>query len=603
MTKNLRIELKQIALSLPEKPGIYQFYSNSDELLYVGKAKDLKKRVSSYFNKIQHEINKVNVLVSKISYLKYFIVENESDALLLENNLIKQYQPRYNVLLKDDKTFPWICVKNESFPRVFMTRNVLNDHSQYFGPYTSVVMVRTLLNLIKQLFKLRSCNYHLSKENINEKKFKVCLEYHLGNCLAPCIGLQREENYNESILEIKNILKGNIAQVINYLKERMSASSSNYKFEEANIYKTKIEILEKYKSKSTIVNPSIKNIDVFSFILDGDISFINYLKVIEGAIIQTHTFELKRRLDESKEDLLLFAITDIRNRFSSESAEIIVPFLPGMQIKNSTCLVPKKGDKRKLLDLSERNIRLYQLEKLKRNSEKNQQSREDRILNTMKKDLRLNEIPVHIECFDNSNLQGTNPVAACVVFKNARPAKREYRKFNIKTVIGPDDFSSMKEIIYRRYSRQIAENQPLPNLIIIDGGKGQLNAAIESLTLLNLKGKIPVIGIAKRLEEIYFPDDQFPLYLDKNSESLRLIQNLRDEAHRFGISFHRLKRSAAFIHSELEEIKGIGPKSMESLLKAFKTIENVKAASFEDLSKIIGKPKAKILLNNYKSVY
>lgn len=601
MAKNSRINLKQIALSLPEKPGIYQFYSIKDELLYVGKAKALKKRVSSYFNKDRHEINKVNVLVSKISYIKHFVVENESDALLLENNLIKEFQPRYNVLLKDDKTFPWICIRNEVFPRVFMTRNVLDDNSLYFGPYTSVLMVKTLLNLIKQLVKLRTCNYQLSAENILNGKFKVCLEYHLGNCLGPCIGMQLETNYNETIQEVKNILKGNVSQVINHLKERMASSSSSYKFEEANIYKTKIEILEKYKSKSTIVNPSIKNIDVFSFILDGDIAYANYLKIIDGAVIQTHTFELKRRLDETKEDLLLFAITDIRTRFSSESSEIIVPFLPGMQIKNGICIVPKRGDKKKLLELSERNIRLYQLEKQKRNSEKNQQTREDRILNTMKRDLRLNNLPIHIECFDNSNLQGTNPVAACVVFKNARPAKRDYRRFNIKTVIGPDDFSSMKEIIYRRYNRQLIENQPLPHLIIIDGGKGQLSAAVESLTALNLSGKIPVIGIAKRLEEIYFPGDQIPLYLDKNSETLKLIQNLRDEAHRFGISFHRLKRSAAFIHSELEEFDGIGPKTIDKLLKSFKTIENIKAASFEELSLVIGESKAKTLLSNYKS--
>jgi excinuclease ABC subunit C len=601
MSKGSHIDLKKIALALPDRPGIYQFYSISDELLYVGKAKDLKKRVSSYFNKNRHEINKINVLVSKISYIKHFVVENESDALLLENNLIKQFQPRYNVLLKDDKTFPWICIRNEAFPRIFMTRNVLNDNSHYFGPYTSVIMIKTLLSLIKQLFKLRTCNYQLSDESIINEKFKVCLEYHLGNCLGPCIGLQLESNYNETIQEVKNILKGNISQVINYLKDRMTASSLAYKFEEANVYKSKIEILEKYKSKSTIVNPSIKNIDVFSFILDGDISYINYLKIIDGAIIQTHTFELKRRLDETKEDLLLFAITDIRTRFSSEAAEIIVPFLPGMQIKNGTCMLPKKGDKKKLLDLSERNIRLYQLEKQKRNSEKNIQNREDRILSTMKKDLRLNELPVHIECFDNSNLQGTNPVAACVVFKYAKPAKREYRKFNIKTVIGPDDYSSMKEIIYRRYNRQLSENQPLPNLIIIDGGKGQLNAAVESLAELNLVGKIAIIGIAKRLEEIYFPEDQIPLYLDKNSETLKLIQNLRDEAHRFGISFHRQKRSAAFIHSELEEYNGIGPKTIQKLLKAFKTIENIKGASFSELSEIIGKPRAKILISNYKS--
>jgi excinuclease ABC subunit C len=601
MNRNSNTDLKHIALSLPEQPGIYKFYSNSDELIYVGKAKDLKKRVSSYFSKKQHENNKINVLVKKISYIKHFVVENESDALLLENNLIKQYQPRYNVLLKDDKTFPWICVRKEAFPRVFMTRNVINDNSQYFGPYTSVIMVKTLLGLIKQIFKLRTCNYQLSHENIINNKFKVCLEYHLGNCLGPCVGFQEESNYNETIQEVKNILKGNISNVIGNLKVNMAKLSREYKFEEANLYKKKIEILEKYKSKSTIVNPAIKNVDAFSFILEGDISYINYLKIIDGAIIQTHTFELKRMLDESKEDLLLFAITDIRARFSSETSEVIVPFLLGMEIKNAVCIVPQRGDKKKLLDLSERNIKLYILDKQRRISEKNLQSREDRILATMKKDLRLNELPIQIECFDNSNLQGTNPVAACVVFKNAKPAKREYRKFNVKTVTGPDDYSSMKEIIYRRYNRQLIENQTLPNLIIIDGGKGQLNAAIESLAELNIKGEIPIIGIAKRLEEIYFPDDPIPLYLDKNSETLKLIQSLRDEAHRFGINFHRLKRSSTFIHSELEEYQGIGPKTIQKLLKTFKTIDRVKSATLAELSNVIGESKANKIISNYKS--
>ena len=605
MNKDLYVDLKEVSRNLPKKPGIYQFYSASDELIYVGKAKDLKNRVSSYFNNTQHENNKISVLVSRIAYIKHFVVETESDALLLENNLIKQYKPRYNVLLKDDKTFPWICIRNEAFPRVFMTRNVLNDNSQYFGPYTSVVLVKTLLTLIKQLFKLRTCNYHLSNENIANEKFKVCLEYHLGNCLGPCIGLQMESNYNEAVQEIKNILKGNISQVINYLKERMIDSSSIYNFELADTYKRKIEILEKYRSKSTIVNPSIKNIDVFSFILDGDISYCNYLKVIDGAIIQTHTSELKRRLDETKEELLLFCITDIRTRFSSESSEIIVPFIPGMQIKNGICVVPKKGDKKKLLDLSERNIKLYLLDKQKRNSEKNIETREDRILKTMKKDLRLTELPYHIECFDNSNLQGTNPVAACVVFKNGKPIKSEYRLFNVKSVKGPDDYLSMKEIIFRRYSRQLSENESIPNLIIIDGGKGQLSVAVETLSKLNLTGKIGIIGIAKKLEEIYFPYDPVPLYLDKNSETLKLIQLLRNEAHRFGIRFHRQKRSKTFIHSELEEYKGIGPKTIQKLLINFKTIENIKHASFEQLSKIVGHSKAKMIIqispNNVKT--
>ncbi len=599
MKENPNIEyIKQTLSLLPAKPGVYQFFSGSGELLYVGKAKDLKKRVSSYFKK-SHDSRKLDVLVGKIADIKHFVVNSESDALLLENNLIKEHQPRYNVLLKDDKTFPWICIKNEPFPRVFSTRTVINDGSEYFGPYTSVVMVRTLLALIRQLYKLRTCSLALSTENITKKKFKVCLEYHLGNCKAPCVGLQSSADYLDSVHQIRNILKGNIVQLMNYLRDTMQQMASAYKYEEAAAIKEKIEILEKYRSKSTIVNPAIHDVDVFSFMEEEDIAVINFLKVMDGAVVQAHTIELKKKLDESKEDLLLLAIINLRTRLASQVNEIIVPFKPQMNLGNVTFTVPKIGDKKKLLDLSQSNAQHYLLNRKKQLSEKSPVSAAERILETMRKDLRLNDPPRWIECFDNSNIQGTSPVASCVVFKNARPSKADYRHFNIKTVIGPDDFSSMKEIIGRRYSRLLNENAGLPDLVIIDGGKGQLNAALETLDELNLHGRIPIIGIAKRLEEIYFPGDQYPLYLDKNSETLRIIQQLRNEAHRFAITFHRTKRSASFIHSELEEIRGLGDKSIETLLKSWKTIDQIKRLTLEDLEKTLGKAKASLVFGHF----
>jgi excinuclease ABC subunit C len=591
--------IKNLVELLPDKPGVYQFFNEKGEILYVGKAKNLKKRVSSYFNKLHHDSNKVQVMVAKVSDIRHIVVETESDALLLENNLIKKYQPKYNVLLKDDKTFPWICVKNERFPRLFSTRNPVSDGSQYFGPYTSVIMIRTLLNLIRQLYKLRNCNHNLSVENIRKQKFKVCLEYHLGNCKAPCIGAQEEDEYNESIRQIKLILKGNISQVNTYLQEMMHKYSSDYKFEQAAIIKEKIEIIEKFRSKSTIVNPAIDNVDVFSYVDDPEAAYVNYLRVMNGAIVQAHTMELKKRLEETKEDLLLLAITELRQRFSSNAREILVPFLPGMSIDKLKFFVPKIGDKLKLVELSDRNAKFYQLEKHKRLSNNKFKKRTERILETAKTDLRLSEMTLHIECFDNSNLQGTNPVAACVVFRNGRPSAKDYRHFNIRTVVGPDDFSSMREVVYRRYKRMLDGAMPLPQLIIIDGGKGQLNAALDSLQELKLHGRIAVISIAKRLEEIYFPGDPHPLYIDKNSETLKLIQQIRNEAHRFGISFHKTKRSSTFLQSELEQIEGIGDKTIETLMKDFKSVSIIRELSLEQLIASIGKSRARQVFDHF----
>jgi len=596
---NPKIEsLKNVISGLPEKPGVYQYYDFEGKLLYVGKAKNLKKRVSSYFNKNQDSA-KTRILVRKIDSIKHIIVNTEQDALLLENNLIKKYQPRYNVQLKDDKTFPWICIKNERFPRIFSTRTLIKDGSQYFGPYTSGRMVKILLDLVKQLYKLRNCHLNLSQKNIDEGKFKPCLEYQIGNCNAPCVGKETESDYSESIENIKKILKGNISEVIDFLKKLMTDFASDYKFEKANEMKEKIEILEKFQSKSTIVNPSINNVDVYSIIEDEKAGYVNFLKVVNGAIIQAHTIELKKRMNETIHELLGFAIFDIRHRLNSNAKEVIVPFLPEMNLDDVNFVVPQRGDKKKLLELSERNVKYYRLEKLKNQEKANPLQRVNRILERIKDDLRLKTLPTHIEGFDNSNIQGTNPVAACVVFKNGKPSKRDYRKFNVKTVEGPDDFASMVEIVKRRYKRMLDEKHPLPQLIVIDGGKGQLSAAVKALKELNLYGKIAIIGIAKKLEEIYFPEDSVPLYLDKNSETLKVIQNIRNEAHRFGITFHRNKRSKGFIKTELEEIEGIGEKTIDLLLKEFKTISKIKSLSAEELAKKIGKAKAALVFSHY----
>ena len=586
--------------NLPDSPGVYQFLNDEGKIIYVGKAKSLRKRVSSYFTKT-HDNRKLTLMVSKIADLQLIVVDTESDAFLLENNLIKKYQPRYNIMLKDDKSYPWMVIRNENFPRAYLMRNPVRDGSQYFGPYTSVGMVRTLLDLMKQLYPLRTCPLNLNRENIGQHKFKVCLEYHIGNCKGPCEGLQTEEDYNESIAQIRDILKGNITTVIQHLKSLMNQYAAEYRFEDAELMKNKITLLEKFRSKSAVVNPSINNVDVFSYEEDIQCAYINYFRIIDGAIIQSHTIELTKRLDEQPPELLGFAITNLRERFTSQSREIIVPFEPDVSLPGIIYTIPKIGDKKKLLDLSQRNAKFFQMEKKKQIESTDPDRHVNRIMDTLKRDLHLKELPVHIECFDNSNIQGTNPVAACVVFKSARPSKKDYRHYNIKTVEGPNDFASMEEVVFRRYRRLLDEEKPLPQLIIIDGGKGQLGSAMHSLEQLGLNGKIAIIGIAKRLEEIFFPGDSTPIYLDKRSESLKLIQHMRDEAHRFGITFHRNKRSSAMITTELQNIEGVGQKTIEKLLQEFKSVTRLQTVSTEDLEKVVGKQKAAVIANYFKN--
>ncbi len=591
------IPIKVQLSTLPSSPGVYQFYDNNDKILYVGKAKDLKKRVSSYFSK-NHDVGKTRVLVKKIRDIKHIVVPTESDALLLENNLIKKYQPRYNVLLKDDKTYPWICIKNERFPRIFPTRRHIKDGSEYFGPYTSMKTVKTLLELIKSVYPLRTCNYDLSQEKIEAGKYKVCLEYHLGNCKGPCEGYQTQEEYHQEIQDIREIIKGNFKSSLQYFKNQMKAYADDMRFEEAQQIKDKIEVLENYEVKTTIVNPNINNVDVFSIVSDDLYAYVNFLQISHGSIIRSHTLEIKKKLDEEDKDLLSLAIVEIRQRFNSLSRELYVPFEvtsePGIKIT-----VPKMGDKKKILELSERNAKFFRQERFKQEKIIDPNRHTNRIMAQMKTDLRLSQEPRHIECFDNSNIQGTNPVAACVVFKDGKPSKKDYRHFNIKTVEGPDDFASMEEVVFRRYKRLLNEAEPLPQLIVIDGGKGQLSSALKSLDLLGLRGKIAIIGIAKRLEEIYFPGDSIPLYLDKKSESLKIIQQLRNEAHRFGITFHRNKRSKGAINSELEAIDGIGEKTAQDLLKIFKSVKRIKEASVEDLAKTVGLSRAKKIYDKF----
>jgi len=586
--------------TLPNKPGVYQYYDSEDKLLYVGKAKNLKKRVASYFTKT-HDNGKTRLLVKKIVTIKHIVVATETDALLLENNLIKKYQPRYNIMLKDDKTYPWICIKKERFPRVFSTRKMIKDGSEYFGPYTSMKTVHTLLELIKGLYPLRNCNYDLSDKNIKAGKYKVCLEYHLGNCLGPCEDFQTEENYNESIHAIRNILKGNFKDSLQSFKTQMNDFAANLHFEEAQKIKEKIDTLQNYQSKSTIVNPKINNVDVFSIVSDDSYGYVNYLQISYGSIIRSHTLEVKKKLEETDKEILELAIIEIRQRFQSLCKEIYVPFSVnvGEEIKVS---LPKVGDKKHILDLSERNAKYYRLERFKQVKITDPNRHENRIMAQMMKDLRLAEEPRHIECFDNSNIQGTNPVAACVVFRNGKPFKKDYRKFNIKTVEGPDDFASMEEVVYRRYKRMLDEKQPLPQLIIIDGGKGQLSSSLKSLDKLNLRGKIAIIGIAKRLEELFYPDDPIPLYLDKKSETLKIIQQLRNEAHRFGITFHRNKRSKQALNTVLETIPGIGEKTILDLLKHFKSTNRIIEADFESLAKVVGASKAKKIITYFQEL-
>ena len=583
--------------SLPKGPGVYQFYDANDVILYVGKAKNLKKRVTSYFTK-NHEYGKTRVLVKKIDKIKHIVVSTESDALLLENNLIKEYKPRYNVLLKDDKTYPWICLKNERFPRLFPTRRMIKDGSEYFGPYTSMKTVRTLLDIIKSVYPLRTCNYDLSREKIQNGRYKVCLEYHLGNCKGPCEELQSSEEYDRQIQDIREIIKGNFKSSLLYFKGQMKQLASEMRFEEAQQIKEKIDVLENYQVKSTVVNPKISNVDVFSIISDEAFAYVNFLQLSHGSIVRSHTMEIKKKLSEEDDALLQLAIVEIRKRFKSESKEIYLPF---RVVVPSGLLVsiPKLGDKKRLLEMSERNAKFFRQERFNQIRIIDPDRHTNRIMAQMQKDLRLSSEPRHIECFDNSNIQGSNPVAACVVFRDGKPFKKEYRHYNIKTVEGPDDFASMEEVVFRRYKRLVEEETPLPQLIVIDGGKGQLSSALKSLDILGLRGKIAIIGIAKRLEEIYFPGDSIPLYLDKKSESLKIVQQLRNEAHRFGINFHRNKRSKAAISSELEEVDGVGEKTAKELLKRFKSVKRIKEASIESLKEVVGASKAKKIYESF----
>lgn len=585
--------------SLPSNPGVYQFYDKEDKILYVGKAKNLKKRVTSYFSK-SHDNFKTEVLVKKIASVKHIVVNSESDALLLENNLIKELQPRYNILLKDGKSYPWICIKKEHFPRIFSTRKLIKDGSEYFGPYTNFKTVYTILDMIKELYPLRTCNLDLSPEKIVTNKYKLCLEYHIGNCKAPCEGLETKENYDQEIIAIREILKGNFKDSVQFFKKQMLEMANEMNFEAAQKFKEKLEILENYQAKSTVFNPKINNVDVFSIISDEGAAYVNFLQIAHGAIVKSHTMEIKKKLNETDEELLELAIVELRERFNLLTREVIVPF-PMSLGEKVTCTVPQLGDKKQILDLSIRNAKYYRLEQLKQIQIVDPERHTNRIMAQMQKDLRLSKEPRHIECFDNSNIQGTNPVSACVVFKDGKPSKKDYRHFNIKTVEGPNDFASMEEVVYRRYKRLLDENESLPELIIIDGGKGQLSSALSSLDKLNLRGKIAIIGIAKRLEELFYPDDPVPLYLDKKSETLKIIQQLRNEAHRFGITHHRDKRSKSALQTSIESIEGIGEKTMEALIKKFKSVKRIKALTEDEIAQEIGASKAKKVFEYYKN--
>ncbi|MDD2511640.1 MAG: excinuclease ABC subunit UvrC [Proteiniphilum sp.] len=587
-------EIKNTLAVIPHQPGCYQFLDEKETVIYVGKAKDLKKRVSSYFNKHQ-EHPKTRILVRHIRKIKYIVVNTEEDTFLLENNLIKQLRPRYNVMLKDDKSYPSIVIKNEFFPRVYKTRNIVKDGSRYFGPYTSVQSVNALLNIFRSVYKIRTCRLHLTPENIAAGKFNVCLQYHIKKCKGPCEGLQSLDHYNRNISEITEILKGNISLIEKQIREEMLALAGGLRFEEAQELKEKLLLIRNFREKSQVVSTFGYNLDVFSMEEDEQSAYINYLHVVNGAINQAYTFAYRKKLDETPEELLGLGIVEMRQRFGSRSKEIIVPFLPYLKLADVEFTIPQRGDKRTLLQLSEKNVKQFKIDKLKKAEMLNPEQRATRILKSMQKDLQLKELPRHIECFDNSNIQGTNPVAACVVFRKAKPAKKEYRHFNVKSVTGPDDYASMREIVERRYSRLLNEGAPLPQLIVIDGGKGQLHAAVESLQKIGLYGKIAIIGIAKRLEEIYYPGDSVPLYIDKNSETLKLIQQLRDEAHRFGITFHRQKRSKSQIASELDGVKGIGKETKKKLLTRFKSIKRIREAPQEEISELIGKSKAALI--------
>ncbi len=592
--------IQQSIRSISDSPGIYQYYDRNDRLLYIGKAKNLKKRVSSYFSK-KHDSARIGVMVRKIHRIETVVTETEFDALLLENNLIKTHQPRYNINLKDDKTYPWICIKNERFPRVFPTRQKINDGSEYFGPYASVRVMKTVLELARQLYPIRTCKYNLSEENIDAGKFKVCLEFHIGNCLGPCENHQSETDYNESINAVRNLIKGQLNDVRKALQTQMQAQAERLEFEAAQKTKERLERIEKYQAKSVVSHPSISNVDVFSAITDATHGYVNFLKIIDGAVVQSHSMEFKRKLEETESELLELAIPEIRQLYNSNAHEIYVSHEMELALPDVKISIPQRGDKKSIIDLSIRNAKYHRMERLKNMQTVDPDRHVKRLMQQMKTDLRLPEEPRHAECFDNSNLQGTNAVAACVVFKNGKPSKKDYRHFNIKTVEGPDDFASMEEVVFRRYKRLIEEDASLPQLVVVDGGKGQLSAGLRALERLGLRGKITIIGIAKRLEEIYYPSDPLPLYLDKKSETLKVIQQMRDEAHRFGITHHRNKRSKNTFRSELEDINGIGPESVRQLLRRFGSVNGVKQADEKTLSDVVGTAKAKRIVQHFNA--
>ena len=596
MHSELELQLK----TLPSEPGVYRYYDKKGEILYVGKAKNLKNRVLSYFNKSQIGY-KTRMMVSKIVRLETTVVNSEYDALLLENNLIKEYQPFYNILLKDDKSYPWICIKKEPFPRIFLTRNVIKDGSEYYGPYAKVKQAKTLIEVIKNIYKLRTCSLNLAPEKIKEGKYKVCLEYHIKNCAGPCEGLESEEEYAQKLNAIRGIIKGEFKAAREYLEAEMYNYVAKLEFENAQQSKEKLQILENYQTHTTIVSSNINDVDVFGIISDEVAAYVNYFKIKNGSIIQSYTTEIKKMLDETDEEILEEALIEIRNKFNSTSTEIFLPFHLNIEIPHVKLIVPKLGDKKRIVELSEKNAMEYRVEKLKQVQIVDPERHTNRIMAEMKKLLRLPEEPRHIEGFDNSNIQGTNPVSACVVFKEGKPSKADYRIFHVKTVEGPNDFATMEEVIYRRYSRLLDEGEPLPQLILIDGGKGQLSSAVKSLKLLGLYGKISIIGIAKRLEEIFFPEDPVPLYLDKKSETLKVLQRVRDESHRFGVKHHRTRRKNSTIKSELEEIPGVGEKTIQQLLSKLKSVKRIKEASLETLEEILGKSKAKAVWEHFNS--
>ena len=597
-----RDDFQNIASTIPHQPGVYQFIDKDGKALYVGKAKDLKNRVSSYFNSQKHQINKTKVMLKNAKSIKFTLVDTESDAFLLENSLIKKFQPRYNVDLKDGKSYTYICIKNEPFPRVFFTRKIIRDGSIYFGPYTSKWRARILLDLIKDLFPLRTCNLNLSPENISTGKYKICLEYHIKNCNGPCEGLEQEPEYLDRIEHVKNVLGGQFKAVKNHLIKNMNCASGELDFERAQDWKSKLVAFENYQSKSTVANIRIRDVDVFTISEEGASAYVHYMKVTNGAVINTYTAEIETKIAEDLDDLLAYAVHGIRNKFGSVAPEVLVPMPISFGRDDVRITVPKRGDKRKLLELSEKNLAFYQLQRKKEKlSQKNRKPFMERILNAVANDLHMKELPYHIECFDNSNIQGAHPVASCVVFKNGKQSKIDYRHYNIKSVHKPDDFASMEEVVYRRYRRSLEEDIPLPQLVIIDGGKGQLTAAMNSMKILGINEKVTVIGIAKRLEEIFFPDDPLPLYINKKSESLRLIQQIRNEAHRFAVTFHRNKRSQKFTESELLQIRGIGPTTTEKLLRKFKSIHKLKEASQVEIEQIIGKVKTGSILSYFKA--